>query len=350
MDATFASGMGHLFRTLALATKMRAQFKTKVIFLGEFSEESRQILQNRSFYFVAIPNNADRNNTLKKVLCLEKPDIIINDILNASEATLKIEKDSATRLLCLDDNKHGTQYADTVINPIVFHETTFPSLENRCPYFAGPPYMILDSRFTDSKATKCDGGHQGEKILITLGGTDTWDITTKVIRSLSPFFKQKNFQFSTTIGPGFTNKNKLIRWINEFSNHTVTIYPNPPWLGEVMLNHDLIICGGGITLYETATLGIPILAIANEPHEIQNIDYFLQEGNVLAYVGYRNEWPKARLQQLLKTTTSVPTERLKCRKKGLNLVDGKGLQRTLDIISNLCGNGTDSPTTENCPN
>ena len=330
--------MGHLFRTLSLAKVLTARrMKGRILFFGRLSEESCRILTNHSYRFVAISKDSDRNHTLRHLLRTENTGLIINDVLDASEATLKLERENAERIICLDDTKYGFQYAHAVINPIVFLKATPLTHQNACRYYPGPSYMVLDSRYGEIKASQDTWNCRGKRLLITMGGTDSWDITQKVVRSLSPFFEGEGFHLSVTVGPGFAKRTVLIDWIQKFSNGAVTIYSDPPWLGDVMYEHDFIICGGGITLYEGATLGRPILAIANERHEVQSIDFFLTEGNVLAYVGYRDDWPETRLQQLVRTKLSAPDALIRLRSKGLRLVDGKGLERVVDVISHLCG-------------
>jgi UDP-N-acetylglucosamine:LPS N-acetylglucosamine transferase len=41
---------------------------------------------------------------------------------------------------------------------------------------------------------------------------------------------------------------------------------------------DVVICGGGITLFEVMAMGLPSLAFANEPHEELTIRYFQSRG------------------------------------------------------------------------
>ena len=350
VDANFERGMGHLFRTLSLAKVLTARrTKRRILFFGKFSEESRRILTNHSYQFVTISKNSDRNDALRHLLRTVNTGLIINDVLDASEATLKLQRENAAKIICLDDTKYGFQYAHAVINPIVFLKATPATHQNPCPYYPGPSYMVLDSRYTDIKTSQDTWNWRGKRLLVTMGGTDSWDITPKVIRSLSPFFTGEGFHLSVTVGPGFAKRNVLIEWINKFSNGAVTIYSDPPWLGDVMYEHDLIICGGGITLYEGAVLGRPILAIANEPHEVQSIDLFLANGNVLAYVGYRDDWPETRLQELVRTKLSAPEALIRLRSKGLRLVDGKGLERVVDIISYLCGSTEGLATEEISP-
>ena len=44
---------------------------------------------------------------------------------------------------------------------------------------------------------------------------------------------------------------------------------------------DIIICGGGQTLFEMCALGLPTLALANELHEEQTIDFISKRNSCI---------------------------------------------------------------------
>jgi spore coat polysaccharide biosynthesis predicted glycosyltransferase SpsG len=107
-----------------------------------------------------------------------------------------------------------------------------------------------------------------------------------------------------------------------------------PWLGSLIAESDILVCGGGITLYEGAFLGKPMLAIANELHEIETIKYFVLKG-ASQYIGFRNKWDD---KVLLNTVSDICVDenvRKRMHESGLKLVDGMGLQRVSKILDDL---------------
>ena len=194
VDANFQRGMGHLFRTLSLAKVFTdRRMKGRILFFGRLSEESCRILTNHSYQCVAISKDSDRNDTLRHLLQTENTGLIINDVLDASEATLKLERENAERIICLDDTKYGFQYAHAVINPIVFLKATPLTHQNPCRYYPGPSYMVLDSRYGEIKASQDTWNCRGKRLLITMGELTPGTSPQKLFALSLPFLNVKVF-------------------------------------------------------------------------------------------------------------------------------------------------------------
>jgi spore coat polysaccharide biosynthesis predicted glycosyltransferase SpsG len=77
-----------------------------------------------------------------------------------------------------------------------------------------------------------------------------------------------------------------------------------------------------------------MLAVANEPHEITNIQYFASKG-AAKYVGFRNEWNDKAFSDTASVICTSAKIREDMHRSGLKLVDGKGLQRVSKILVDL---------------
>jgi spore coat polysaccharide biosynthesis predicted glycosyltransferase SpsG len=98
-----------------------------------------------------------------------------------------------------------------------------------------------------------------------------------------------------------------------------------------MAETDIIICGGGVTLFEAAALGIPAITIANELHEVQTVQWFERNG-FGCYTGFRSGYMESRLLASLTKLISDSTLHNKMSGVGKTLVDGGGLKKIVSKI------------------
>ena len=98
------------------------------------------------------------------------------------------------------------------------------------------------------------------KIVVTLGGSDTYGVTIAVVRLL----KAAGRCATIIVGPGFEHNTELQL---ELDNNFI-LKRNVPSLIEEFSHHSLAITGGGITPFEANASGLPCIIIANENFEI----------------------------------------------------------------------------------
>jgi len=181
--------------------------------------------------------------------------------------------------------------------------------------FTGEKYLILNPEIESFKHLRS----QIKKIIVTLGGSDTYNVTSKVIDILKnigreativvgPSFDRVRLQ-KLNIPEGFVIKQTVQSLVAEFSNY------------------DIAICGGGITPFEANAAGLPCIIIATELFEIPNAKYLEHLGSSL-FAGYRESIDMAIFRQL---STLKITE---MSQAGLSQLDTMGAQRVYDALTN----------------
>ena len=109
-----------------------------------------------------------------------------------------------------------------------------------------------------------------------MGGSDTYGSTVVIaeaLKTVSDHIKIIHF----FLGPSFQHQDEL-KEILVGINYDYQLHCCPSCLHEELDKMDVVICGGGMTLFEAAAMGLPMLAFANEYHEEDNIDYLIQAG------------------------------------------------------------------------
>ena len=89
--------------------------------------------------------------------------------------------------------------------------------------------------------------------MVTLGGSDTYNLTNKVIKKILSL--KLDLKITVFVGPE-TNLGKII-----IKNKNINYKFSVKNLENQMCFYDLIICGGGVTPFNAASQGLPSLLL-----------------------------------------------------------------------------------------
>ena len=151
----------------------------------------------------------------------------------------------------------------------------------------GVDYLILNSQINLFKKNRI----KLENILVTLGGSDTYAVTIKVLKLL----KKYNIKATIHTGPSFKHKEELQK--NLTTNFKIVDFV--PSLIEEFSKYDLAITGGGITPFEANASGLPCMIIANETFEVPNGEFLSSLGSSL-YLGFHENIDESKFKDIEK--------------------------------------------------
>ena len=98
-----------------------------------------------------------------------------------------------------------------------------------------------------------------------------------------------------------------------------------------MLEADLMVGSGGMSVYEIAALGTPGVILAQNAREDERMREFARHGTV-AYLGLGTEVAEAALRDAVSGLLRNPDERRAMSARGRALVDGLGAVRAADAV------------------
>ena len=102
--------------------------------------------------------------------------------------------------------------------------------------------------------------------MITFGGGDIRNMTPKIISFIQE--KYPNYVFNIVIGKSYKNIFEIESIASDY--HSIYYYPNATKIKNIMLDSDIAIASGGVTLYELAMVGLPTIAIILIDNQIQD--------------------------------------------------------------------------------
>lgn len=304
--------MGHLFRCLNLVEYLKSKNETYVVLINNH-EPSVNLLKEKGIIF-KIVDVTDRERDWESKLIQEyQVGIWLNDRQETDiQHAINVKKNNI-RLVTFDDRGSGAKLSDLHFAPLYFKKTN--QLKGH-KVFTGIDYLILNPEIVIYKRLRSGVN----TILVSLGGSDTYGVTLKVVQIL----KQIGQSATIHLGPSFEHKERLEQLIDG----KFLLVERVPSLIELFSRYDLAVTGGGITPFEANASGLPCIVTANELFEIPN-GRFLDSNGSSFFAGYHRHLNFSVLSGILKSKI-IDIESMS--RQGLCSIPMNGVERVYQQI------------------
>ncbi|MDB0032785.1 UDP-2,4-diacetamido-2,4,6-trideoxy-beta-L-altropyranose hydrolase [Amylibacter sp.] len=356
-DASKFIGTGHLYRCITLANALSNRGH-EVIFLTRTSEKNllKKIRNNGHKYCLlqAIKNRSDKkvDNRLSHsrwlhvsqekdyMECISKmqhisPDWVVVDHYGIdSEWEIKVsEYFKGSRMLVIDDLADRKHQCDLLLDQTLgrTYEEYYEKVESSCKFLFGPRYSLLRNEFKEWRKFSLSRRKkiQVNRVLITLGGADEYNLTEKILKKLEKSEYADSIAFTVILGGANTWLNKILEfkmssWLN------LEIKVDVPNMAELMSNSDICIGASGSTTWERCAMGLPTIAITMADNQ-SKIAHQLQIKKICAVTS---------LSQIILTFDNLLSKKNQAllyeySKNSKRICDGKGTER---VVSYMGGN------------
>lgn len=277
VDAANKPGLsfGHLCRCLTLAGQLKELTNCKIKFLMRNYKEGLQFAKQYFSDIEAIDADIKKRGYLKKfenTLLNFRPQYLVVDLPEEDPSLLfDLARKNRIRSVCLDDMGRYSFRADTIVNGnVLAKRINYKKSLGSSQFLLGDRYFIMRN-YSDIRLPK----KIFFTVLITFGGSDVRALTKKVLCEINKI-TLPSVIFKTLLGPGFKNKKSILGLTK--NNKRLFIFDCPRDIRKFMLECDLAICSGGITLHELLRLNKPCIAIASNKFEEKVIRQFCREG------------------------------------------------------------------------
>lgn len=148
--------------------------------------------------------------------------------------------------------------------------------------FSGGKYAVIRKEFEELKILReiKKSKISIESILVVLGGADPGNKTMDAISIISQNLDiNKIKKIDIVVGYLFSDllKRKLSSTMQSFSSK-INIYDSPKNFAKLFEDKDIVFCGGGTTLLETMSLGIPAIVLPQSDEEMYHAKYYEDKG------------------------------------------------------------------------
>jgi UDP-2,4-diacetamido-2,4,6-trideoxy-beta-L-altropyranose hydrolase len=330
-DASVAIGTGHVMRCLALAQAWQDAGGTASFAVTELPDALQPRLSSNGFSplrMETIPGGVeDALATIAQARQLNAEWIVVdgdhfhNDFLDHVRS-------SGFRVLLLDDFADRQTFpADLIVNPnLGADEELYRKRGSKAPVLTGPRYALLRREFQ----TPCERrfGEKGNRVLITLGGSDPEELTPRIVTALAGC---PDLQLTVVAGAGYSSVNEL----RELSAPNFKVVFDVQTMAELMSNMDLAIIAAGGTLWELLSVGCAVLSYARNTVQRRVVRSLAKDG-VVVDVGDTFSFDAASMVSEVKRLADSCPARERMAALGRALVDGLGAARVVEALER-CG-------------
>lgn len=232
---------------------------------------------------------------------------------------------------CMDDMGISGLPVDLLINYNIFATSSLYTMgDGKTNYLLGTKYAPLRREFQNAYQPVRE---KAERVLITTGGSDRYDLTGQILRNALQKPETKDLEYCVVSGPYNEHLPQLLEMERKHGN--VHIYSNVTRMSELMQSCDIAVTAGGSTMYELCAVGVPILCFSFVDNQEKIVEEFRKRrivrfaGN---YLTQKEQMIPLLTEQIAALHDSVELRR-SCSEKERELVDGQGAWR---IAERLC--------------
>jgi len=312
-------GVGHITRCLSLYQAFKERgIVLKFIINGD--NDIEYLLNGANYQLL---NWIEKPDKLFKLI--KDSDIAIIDSYLADISLYNKIANLVKIPVYIDGNKRLEYSKGIVLNGNIYAERLNYRKKDGVKYLLGTKYTPLRKEFWELPEKKIN--EKIESILVTFGGSDTKNMTPKVMKLLNKEYPA--LKKDVIIGKAFHNIEEIKKEIDENTN--LICYSNAEKIREIMLESDIAISAGGQTLYELARVGVPTICICVTDNQILNIQECERVG-FISYIGYcSNENILINLKNAIEKIMDYNL-RKRVSVLGRKIVDGKGSLRLVNKV------------------
>jgi UDP-2,4-diacetamido-2,4,6-trideoxy-beta-L-altropyranose hydrolase len=290
VDSSNLMGTGHARRCLSLAKDLRSLGHDISFISRDFAGNLIPVIEREGFKvaelksFLPQENSEDYSGWLPEgwakdaeetKSALSKTDFLIVDHYSIDFRWHQSVREKVNKILVIDDLANRRYDCDIILDQNYYKnlEVRYEGLvPNHCRKLLGPQYILFSQTFLRSLNRNRS---KLEKILVSFGGSDPTDETSKTLNALGEF----PLDVKVVIGranpqlPLMEKKFPKYHFISDAQN-----------MADLILEADLSVGGGGTTAYERCLLGLPSLVIAVAENQVA-LSENLADLGAITYLG-----------------------------------------------------------------
>ena len=278
-------------RCLVLAEELRNR-ACQILFVSrDLPEYLIDLITNKDFTFINLRQTKESNNILNvseinysqgfqtsqeqdaadtlEAIANFNPDFLIVDHYSLDCTWEKILRAQVSKIIVIDDLADRQHDCDILLDQNFYldMETRYKGkVPENCNLLLGPRYALLRKEFRDLRKYVGKKSGKVKNILISFGGIDSKNYTYHAIQALAE--NKNSIQANVVIGCEHPNLEKIKSLCNEcgFILHVQTQN-----LAKLILDADLAIGAGGISIWERCCLGLPTISICTAENQSKQI-------------------------------------------------------------------------------
>jgi len=270
---------GHVMRCLAIANELKKSGQTPLFIVAD--DNSEQLLHPSGYQIINLHTQWDMLDSeipqITAVLRQHTISKLIIDTYFVTETYLSALEDVCP-VIYIDDLNLFRYPVSVVVNYNIYafdipYEEIYRGTKTKL--LLGPQYAPLREEFQNLKPCIRDAVR---KILITVGGSDRYNIAGKILREVTADERFSGIEFHVVAGKLNPHIEELHRLAEV--NPLIHIHQNVTEMAKLMQSCDLAVTAGGSTMYELCACGVPSVCFSWADNQIMSVRAFSEKGIV----------------------------------------------------------------------
>ena len=352
-DVSQAIGTGHMMRCLTLAKQAKKRgasvcFVTRdpnehvtnlVLSEGHAIQPLQTVISdncktgNDSTHadWLTVSQEIDAMQTLR-VFYEFRPDWVIVDHYSINNEWHEIFKKNFAKIMVIDDLGDRKLRCDILLDQnLGACKAKYNSkVPNDANLLMGPQFALLRDEFKERReqSIKDRTNRKIKEILITMGGADVDNYTTKVLLEILKSEYSEFCNFTVIVGQAYPHLTSLNALITS-SQTPILLLQNASNMASIMSKSDLCIGAAGSTSWERCCLGLPSITLAIADNQIE-ILRLLEKNDIT--IASNIEKLRSDFESFFNQDQELLLQRLSIN--SASVCDGHGVQRVLDHLEN----------------
>jgi len=327
----------------------------RVVFLARDLPWGASKLRESGCEALLMPAEADASaarSELRHALEAVSPDVCVMDVLETGDAETRVVRETArargrrTALVCLDDVGAGRLNANAVVNVLEVEPSPHLLVERGIALYEGPAYVALTEDYATPGIANREVPPKVRRVVVTLGGADPAGLAPKATRALRRAFEGPAAQ--AAFGPERSEGSRATVLIGAASDQSeevalavrgdeasFALTESVPSLLPVLREADLGIVAGGLTMHEALAVGLPCIALCQPVRHQAELAQRFADAGAMVNLGPGAAVTEAQIADAIVSLAADPDLRRRFAERGPQLVDGKGAERTAEVICQL---------------
>lgn len=333
-DANAQIGTGHLMRCIALAQAWQNQGGS-IIFLSQLENDRLgKMICGKGFELFSVdnpypdPGDEKRVRNLSAYTGKAHPSWVVLDGYHFDPAYQSALRATGCKVLVIDDMAHQPEYnADILLNQNIQAENLNYNCSPDTLCLLGTRYVLLRKEFLNGKGAKREIPETGRRILVTLGGADSENVTLTVVRALKRL-ERSDLEVKIVVGALNPNRQSIEKELR-FSPFDFQILSSVTDMPFLMAWADIAVSAGGSTCWELMFVGVPFLVVILSENQ-EGIANGLGEAGAAMNCGWHYALTADGFAEIIVELIEDRECRMAFSRKGWQMVDGLGSERVME--------------------
>lgn len=248
------TGLGHAYRALTLADRLIDHDVHFVVRTGH--ELAADLIRGRFHPLTCV--EPEREIDALRALT---PDLVVSDVLDTGKQEMETLRGLGVPLVNFEDLGPGAELADRVVNALY----DAPGGPPGPSALYGPSWCVLRDEF--HSVAPISLRDPVREVLVLFGGTDPNDLTARCLGWLDTL--PGDWRITVVSGLGYPHADALERAARR-ARHPVEVVVHTPIVSRYMARADVAVTSAGRTVFELASLGVPMLVIPQNERECRH--------------------------------------------------------------------------------